>query len=147
MALMTELRRCGWLSKLFVLTDRTLAAITLPYMSPEKKKSLPGGIYLFMEARSLLGWTCFGYIWFCVWRTRAFIRERYRIHPSCCNPGCGPLEDACCAFWFSSCVVAQMSRHTADYHTYQASCCSGLPPGHLLLLCEWNCDNSSNHRK
>ena len=33
-------------------------------------------------------------------------------------------------FWCSCCTVAQMARHTADYETYAARCCSdtGLPP-------------------
>jgi uncharacterized membrane protein YhaH (DUF805 family) len=67
---------------IFVLMDKTLAAIISPYINPENKESLPVGVYLCMTARSLLGWTCFGYIWFCVWRTRAFIRGRYHIPPS-----------------------------------------------------------------
>lgn len=53
-------------------------------------------------------------------RTRAHIRQKYQIPEQSCQ-GC---EDCCCSFWCSACTVCQMARHTADYKTYKASCCS-----------------------
>jgi Cys-rich protein (TIGR01571 family) len=62
-----------------------------------------------------------------IMRTRHHIRNRYNIPERNCV-GC---EDCCVSFFFPCCAVAQMSRHTADYDTYRALCCSntGLPGG------------------
>lgn len=59
-------------------------------------------------------------------RARRFIRNKYAIPEQCC----GECEDCCCIFWCKCCTLAQMARHTADYDTYAARCCtkSGLPP-------------------
>mmetsp|Transcript_15453 Transcript_15453/g.17971 ORF Transcript_15453/g.17971 Transcript_15453/m.17971 type:complete len:249 (-) Transcript_15453:283-1029(-) len=59
--------------------------------------------------------------------TRSHIRKKYNIREKCFG-GC---EDICVAFWCPCCTISQMARHTADYDTYRASCCSntGLPPG------------------
>jgi Cys-rich protein (TIGR01571 family) len=58
-------------------------------------------------------------------RTRAYIRQKYEIPEQHCS-GC---EDCCCSFWCGCCVASQMARHTADYRTYNAACCTdtGLP--------------------
>ena len=55
-------------------------------------------------------------------RTRKHVRSKYGIR------GTG-LEDFCCSLWCSSCTIAQMARHTADYDNYPGLCCSetGLP--------------------
>lgn len=53
-------------------------------------------------------------------KTRAYIRRKYNIPETSCD-GC---EDCCCAFWCGCCTVTQMARHTADYNTYHAFCCS-----------------------
>jgi hypothetical protein len=57
-------------------------------------------------------------------RARAHVRKRYSIPNNCA--GC---EDCCCAFWLPCCTTLQIARHTADYDTYGASCCTetGLP--------------------
>ena len=62
-----------------------------------------------------------------VFRTRMYVRNRYGIPEETCN-GC---EDCCCAFWCTTCTVCQMLRHTADYNTYPAGCCTedGLTAG------------------
>ncbi|KAL7548881.1 hypothetical protein ACHAWF_012144 [Thalassiosira exigua] len=61
-----------------------------------------------------------------VYKTRKHIREKYSIPEAQCA-GC---EDCCCAAFCTCCAVAQMARHTADYDTYPALCCSetGLGP-------------------
>lgn len=53
-------------------------------------------------------------------KTRAHLRRTYNIPETSCN-GC---EDCCCAYWCGCCTLAQMARHTADYETYPAACCS-----------------------
>ena len=53
-------------------------------------------------------------------RTRMYIRKKYRI-PSAC---CGDLEDCCCIFFCNCCAISQMARHTADYNTQSAACCT-----------------------
>lgn len=74
-----------------------------------------------------------GSVLFSVWalyalcRTRENIRARYSIPEQSCY-GC---EDLCCSFWCTCCTVAQVARHTGEYETYPATCCTqtGLPPG------------------
>jgi Cys-rich protein (TIGR01571 family) len=57
-----------------------------------------------------------------VWYMRHHIRKKYSI------PG-GHCQDCCCAFFCSSCSIAQMMRHTADYDIYVSKCCTetGVP--------------------
>jgi Cys-rich protein (TIGR01571 family) len=53
-------------------------------------------------------------------RTRNLLRRKYKI-----GTGYGCLGDCCCAFWFFSCSICQMARHTADYrHRHKARCCT-----------------------
>lgn len=55
-------------------------------------------------------------------RARRTVREKYGI------PASG-REDACCSLFCPCFVSAQMLRHTTDYDTYPATCCTetGLP--------------------
>ena len=68
-----------------------------------------------------------------VLKTRRHIRERSGIPETscqCCEVcGSGGCEDCCCAKYCHLCVITQMARHTAEYETYKAQCCSetGLP--------------------
>ena len=59
-------------------------------------------------------------------RTRAHVRHTYDIPETRCH-GC---EDCCCAVFAPCCTTLQLARHTADYGTYRAACCTetGLPP-------------------
>ena len=61
-----------------------------------------------------------------VWHTRAAVREHYSIPERQACRGC---EDCCCSVFCSCCTIAQMMRHTTDYETYPAACCTetGLP--------------------
>lgn len=67
---------------------------------------------------------------------RQHIRNKYSIPETCCcckneSSCCSGWEDCCCSFWCQPCTICQMARHTADYHTYSAGCCTedGLAPG------------------
>mmetsp|Transcript_20975 Transcript_20975/g.27062 ORF Transcript_20975/g.27062 Transcript_20975/m.27062 type:complete len:569 (+) Transcript_20975:151-1857(+) len=64
------------------------------------------------------------YCWCVTARTRASIKDKYAIEDTC-----GPLEDCLCAGFCQPCTICQMGRHTADYDTFRASCCTatGLP--------------------
>ncbi len=56
---------------------------------------------------------------------RSSIRNKYQIS----DETCGRLQDCMCATFCMPCTICQMGRHTADFDTYRASCCSstGLP--------------------
>lgn len=115
----------------WVAFDRAFSVLLAPNIDPHKNREpIPTGIVFAMTLRSLLR-LCFGvYVWFCLWKTRGIVRQRYQIPPSCVEDSCGRLEDAACAFCVPCCTVAQLSRHTADFGTYHGACCSetGLPP-------------------
>lgn len=56
---------------------------------------------------------------------RGSIRNKYQIP----EVTCVGAQDCLCATFCMPCTICQMGRHTADYDTYRASCCSrtGLP--------------------
>lgn len=61
-------------------------------------------------------------------RTRYFIRKRYNIKPyTPCNNSC---DDCLVSFALPCCTAAQIARHTANYHRYEAKPFSqvGLAP-------------------
>jgi Cys-rich protein (TIGR01571 family) len=64
------------------------------------------------------------FCFFITMRLRTYVRERYSIPGSCC-------EDCCCSYWCMPCTICQLHRHTADFKTYPAGCCTdtGLNPG------------------
>lgn len=88
-------------------------------------QTMPASFYALTYTNSLLGFFYAIGIIILVCKTRRRIRDRYNIPEQSCR-GC---EDCCCAYWCTCCTVAQMARHTADYDTYAARCCSetGLP--------------------
>ena len=98
-------------------------ADTQTYVAPENVPDWVGPVDGIRQGLSLL------YSFFVLVvliRTRSHIRHKYQIPEHTCK-GC---EDCCCSFWCGACTVCQMARHTADYSTYSASCCSdtGLDP-------------------
>jgi Cys-rich protein (TIGR01571 family) len=58
-------------------------------------------------------------------KVRASIRNKYQIPDESCTGS----EDCLCATFCMPCAICQMGRHTADYETYTATCCTstGLP--------------------
>ena len=58
-------------------------------------------------------------------RTRALVRQKYKIRPQYC----GECEDFCCVVCCYACTVCQIARHTVDYEQHEATCCTatGLP--------------------
>ena len=59
-----------------------------------------------------------------LFRLRMYVREKYAIRESATD-----VKDCCLSFWCYCCVGAQMLRHTTDYDTYPATCCTerGIP--------------------
>jgi Cys-rich protein (TIGR01571 family) len=72
------------------------------------------------------GYVSLGFALYCFLLTmslRSKVREQYNIPGSCC-------EDCCCSFWCLHCTICQLARHTADFKTHPAGCCTdkGLNP-------------------
>jgi Cys-rich protein (TIGR01571 family) len=86
----------------------------------------PDWVLCAVGVNDVIGLTFYVFVLYCIIKTRARIRRVYDIDEKCCY-GC---EDCCYAYWCPCCTVAQMGRHTADYRTYKADCCSetGLSP-------------------
>lgn len=58
-------------------------------------------------------------------KVRESIRNKYQIPEEHCEG----IEDCLCATFCMPCAICQMGRHTADFDTYRATCCTktGLP--------------------
>lgn len=58
-------------------------------------------------------------------KVRSSIRNKYQIPEGRCEG----TEDCLCATFCMPCAICQMGRHTADFDTYRATCCTatGLP--------------------
>jgi Cys-rich protein (TIGR01571 family) len=65
------------------------------------------------------------FIWYAICSTRNTLRSRYMIP----ERRCYKCEDICCATFCAPCSIAQMNRHTGDFNTFRALCCSatGMP--------------------
>jgi len=70
----------------------------------------------------LIGMDCFLLLYgvYMVAMTRRQVRSEYDIPELRCKG----YEDCCMAVFCTCCTIAQMGRHTADYETYRAYCCS-----------------------
>lgn len=119
---------------LYNVIDSVMSYVTYPY-SPEYNPetgtfttpdNVPSWVATVDAARQGLSLLYSLFVLFIMIRARGYIRSKYQIPEQSCQ-GC---EDCCCSFWCSPCTVCQMARHTADYSTYNASCCSetGLDP-------------------
>ena len=78
-------------------------------------------------------------------KTRKRIRREYDIPELRCKG----YEDCCMAVFCACCTIAQMGRHTADYETYRAYCCSdtGLASHIEIKLPVDACMGQGNHQK
>ena len=117
------------------LIDLTLYYITYPYVTAQYNAEtevytmpddVPSWVAPLDTTRESLSLLYSIFVLIVMIRTRSHIRNKYQIPEQTCS-GC---EDCCCSFWCSACTICQMARHTADYKTYKASCCSetGLEP-------------------
>ena len=60
------------------------------------------------------------YVLYIVTITRRQLRREYNIPELRCKG----FEDCCLSVFCTCCTIGQMGRHTADYETYRAYCCS-----------------------
>lgn len=60
------------------------------------------------------------YFYYMLIKTRRIVRREYDIPELRCRGN----EDLCMAVCCTCCTLSQMGRHTADYETYRAYCCS-----------------------
>jgi len=81
---------------------------------------VPTWVLALIGVRAVMRFAFFVYVLVLTIRTRSYVRDRYRIPETRCK-GC---EDCCFAFWLPCCTITQMARHTADYDTYAAACCT-----------------------
>eukprot|EP00978_Attheya_sp_CCMP212_P006016 scaffold13544_cov50-Attheya_sp.AAC.5 len=89
----------------------------------DNKNDAMATIFYAFEQTLRLIWVLFSIVM--VTKVRGHVRAAYHIP----EHGCRGCEDCCCAVWCTCCTVAQLSRHTADYDTYNSQCCTatGLP--------------------
>lgn len=118
-----------------MVVNQSLTMLISPYqykdvLNPDNDeeinvKDVPVWVRVAIAVQYLLTTLYFFYILVLMMRTRSYIRRRYAIRTinacCCCGPTC---EDCCCSFWLPCCTVTQMARHTADYDTYKAACCT-----------------------
>ena len=95
----------------------------LASMQDEIGNTIPPGIFYPFVVVSTSVWLYFMFIFI---RTRWYIRKKYHIPSRLC----GPVEDVFCGFCCACCSISQMGRHTTNYGTNQAQCCTktGLNP-------------------
>jgi len=69
---------------------------------------------------------------FIITKLRGYIRAKYQIP----EVYCVGVEDCCCACFCAPCTVSQMARHTGNYESNSASCCSntGLSKDETVLV-------------
>merc|ERR1719291_736732 len=69
------------------------------------------------------------YLMYLTKSVRESIRNKYQIPEENCEGNCEGVEDCMCATFCMPCAICQMGRHTADFDTYRATCCTstGLP--------------------
>jgi len=108
----------------YVAMEQFVSMLKLSYMNLDENTGTytlsddaPVLVVLMMALNHILRIAVVIYLLVLMFRTRRHIRRTYNIHG-------GECEDCCCAYWCGFCTVSQMARHTADYRTYQATCCT-----------------------
>ena len=86
-------------------------------MKDELHGDIPPGIYVPYVIFTFPVW--FYFMWILV-KTRWHIRNKYHIPSRLC----GPVEDIFCGLCCPCCSVSQMGRHTTNYGTNKAQCCT-----------------------
>jgi len=108
----------------FFILDRTLIYSEFALLS--KTGELTNGAIIAACFRNIIELIYLVYQVYTIMQTRKFLRSKYAIPTVYCSES---TEDFCCALCCTCLTVSQMGRHTADYDTYSASCCTktGLP--------------------
>jgi Cys-rich protein (TIGR01571 family) len=98
------------------------SAFIMMRLSWERGYPLAAEYYVPLVAFNVLIWSYMA----CLTATvRGSIRNKYQIP----DESCLGSEDCACAMLCMPCTICQMGRHTADFDTYRATCCTstGLP--------------------
>lgn len=119
---------CGTVAIIFIIYIFTLSVIESieDGLSHPNHGNVPPAYYIFYFLHMMLRLAFLIYMVMAIAKTRRYIREKHSIREKYCHG----MEDCCCAYWCPCLTIAQMARHTADYDTYNARCCTstGLPP-------------------
>ncbi len=114
------------ITAVYYLLDQFLKFSPLAFIDENGNPSNTALVLVSVEWRYFLNIIFAVFTWIIVTRTRKRIRSKYSIPAK----NFGEYEDFCCSLWCTCCTLSQMARHTADYETYAARCCSetGLSP-------------------
>lgn len=104
----------GWIA--YMVFEYIMWGLQISYAG----SAMPGWLAFLVFVNSVLRIAVFVYIILAVCRTRRHIRSTYGIPEQRCHG----MEDCCCACWCGACTIGQLARHTADYRTCKAKCCS-----------------------
>ena len=113
-----------FITVIYVLINQTLEYLPLAFLDANGD---PTTMYMeLVMARIILNIIFFILTVALVTKVRRRMRSKYSIPETTCKGS----EDCCCAFWCTCLTLSQMARHTADYESYAALCCSetGMPP-------------------
>jgi len=91
-------------------------------------------VLVFNVIRAVLIWPLAFFAIYWTTRTRSYIRQKYGIPARYCGSSkieslqastrsCH-FEDFCCSLCCHCCTISQMARHTMDYDTFPATCCT-----------------------
>lgn len=102
-----------------------ISIVCFPFDSVEGVMYTPSFIVGLQVIRTICHYIYLGFLIYISWNVRHYIRQTYAI-PEEIKTG---LEDLFCAVFCNHCTAAQMLRHTTDYDTYNATCCTekGVP--------------------
>ena len=110
----------------FLLIETALSAVVVAQIHARQDgriSAVPTWTYVLLAMRAACRSALLIYLLVLGFRTRWHVRQRYGIPEQDCDCGAG-VEDSLVTLACFPCSVAQMARHTADYETYDAQCCS-----------------------
>lgn len=108
----------------FILIETVLSALVMMQIHARREgrvAHVPAWAFMLLAVRAACRSLLLLYVLTISYRTRRILRRRYRIPEQ--HLECG-VEDAVVTATCHLCSVAQMARHTADYDTYEAHCCT-----------------------
>ena len=108
----------------FVLIETLLSAVVMIQIHARREGRItvvPTWAFMMLAVRAICRSALLLYVLVTSYRTRQAIRRRYGIPEQ--HLECG-MEDIAVTLACQPCSVAQMARHTADYDTYDAMCCT-----------------------
>jgi hypothetical protein len=80
--------------------------------------------YFFALADDILAYGFILFVAIVLTSIRSYIRHKYSIQQGRCPRICVPVSDCCLSLWCPCLVASQHLRHTGNYETSSARCCS-----------------------